>query len=473
VGVKKFIPYLHERRDPAEMSSPTTTQPTPLSRKTKLLYGAGDLGFSLTDTTIGVLFAIFLTDVVGLQPGLAAAAIFIGRSWDYINDPLIGHFSDRTRTRWGRRRPFLLFGFIPFGIAFSLLWWKPPIETPVFLAAYYGLAYLLFDTSATFVYMPYFCLTPELSEDYDERTTLTSYRMAFSILGGLIAFTVPLAIIGTMRPENAGRVFGVGIGLAAVSALPLLLTFFGTRERSDYLQQAQPQLRDSLRAAARNRPFIFAAGIFLFTWTAIEIVQAMLLFFLKYYMQLEAESDVVAGAVFITALITLPFWEKASRIWDKRVTYIVGMIFLSAVLITLTVINPGWGFPLVIALAALAGIGVGAIHVLPWAIIPDAIEWDELATGQRHEGMFYSLVTLFRKISSSIAIPLTLLVLDWSGYVSNATEQAPSAVRAIQAMMGVVPSVLLVGGIIFALVYPLGREKHAQIRAELAARRTQ
>jgi GPH family glycoside/pentoside/hexuronide:cation symporter len=137
--------------------------PSHLTRLTKLLYGAGDLGFSLTDTTIGVLFAIFLTDVVGLSPGLAAAAVFLGRSWDYLNDPFIGHLSDRTRSRWGRRRPFLLFGFLPFAIAFSLLWWKPPLTAPVSLAAYYGLAYLFFDTAATFVYMPYYCLTPELS----------------------------------------------------------------------------------------------------------------------------------------------------------------------------------------------------------------------------------------------------------------------------------------------------------------------
>jgi GPH family glycoside/pentoside/hexuronide:cation symporter len=295
--------------------------------------------------------------------------------------------------------------------------------------------------------------------------------MAFSILGGLIAFTAPLAIIGTMRPENAGRVFGVGIGLALISALPLLLTFFGTREREEYQTQPQPRLRESLRAALRNRPFIFASGIFLFTWTAIEIVQAMLLFFLKYSMRLEEQSDLVAGAVFITALFTLPFWEKASRLWDKRVTYIAGMVFLSAVLITLTVVNPEWGFPLVMSLAALAGIGVGAIHVLPWSIIPDAIEWDELETGQRHEGMFYSLVTLLRKVSSSIAIPLTLLALDWSGYISNAAEQSPRAVRTIQALVGPVPSILLACGIVFALVYPIGRDKHAQIRADLAARR--
>lgn len=443
-----------------------------LSTLTKILYGAGDIGFSLTDTTIGVLFAIFLTDVVGLSPGLAAVAIFLGRSWDYLNDPIIGHFSDRTRTRWGRRRPFLLFGFIPFGVAFALMWWKPPLESATALAIYYGLAYLLYDTTATLVYMPYYCLTPELTEDYDERTTLTSYRMAFSILGGLIAFTVPLAVIGAMAPENADRVFGVGTALAAISAFPLLLTFLGTHERPEYLAQPRPNLSQSLRAALKNRPFIFASGIFLFTWTAIEVIQAILLFFLKYYLRLEAQMDLIAATVFIIALFTLPFWEKASRIWDKRLTYIAGMIFLSAVLTTLTFINPDWGFPVVMSLAALAGVGVGAIHVLPWAIIPDAIEWDELATGQRHEGMFYSLVTLLRKISSSVAVPLTLVALERSGYVSNAPEQAASAIHAIQTLMGPIPSLLLACGILFALFYPLGRERHAQIRAELASRRT-
>jgi len=443
----------------------------PLSRLTKLLYGAGDLGFSLTDTTMGVLFAIFLTDVVGLSAGLAAAAVFIGRSWDYINDPLIGHFSDRTRTRWGRRRPFLLFGFIPFGFCFAMLWWKPSFSNQVALAAYYALAYLLYDAAATFVYMPYYCLTPELSSDYDERTALTSYRMAFSILGGLIAFTVPLMIIGTMRPENAGRVWLMGGLFGTVSALPLLLTFFGTRERPEYQEQAQPKLKDSLRAALKNRPFIFAVGIFLFTWTGIEIIQAMLLYFLKYRLNLEAESDLIAGTVFVAALLVLPAWEWASRHWDKRIAYVAGMVFLSAVMITLIAIQPGLALGIVFGLAALAGIGVSAVHVLPWAMIPDAIEFDELATGQRHEGMFYSLVTLLRKVASSISIPLTLLVLDRAGYQANVPIQAPSAVRAIQILTGPVPSVFLCVGILFALLYPVTRARHADVRAQLGARR--
>lgn len=442
-----------------------------LSPLTKLLYGAGDLGFSLTDTTLGVLYGIFLTDVIGLAPRLAALAVFIGRSWDWINDPLIGHLTDRTRSRWGRRRPFLLFGWLPFALAFALMWWRPPIENQLGLAVFYGFAYFLFDTAATIVYMPYFALTPELTLDYDERTSLTSYRMAFSIVGGLIAFTVPLAIIGTMRPESLPVVGWVGLGIGLTSGLPLLLTFFGTRERPEFQPPERPSIRESIRAALRNRPFLFAVGIFLFTWTGIEFIQGMLLYFLKYRMGLESVSDLVAGTVFVSALLTLPFWVWASQRWDKRVAYVAGMVFLSGVMITLIVIDPSWGLALVFALAALAGVGVGAVHVLPWAMIPDAIEVAELETGQRHEGMFYSLVTLLRKVASSIAVPSMLLFLDLSGYVANAPQQAPSAILAIRLLMGPIPSFFLLLGILFALVYPLGRSRHAEIRAELEKRR--
>jgi len=444
--------------------------PERLPRLTKFLYGISDFGFACTDTTMQVLFAIFMTDVVGLKPVYAAAAIFIGRTWDYVNDPLIGLFTDRVRSRWGRRRPFLLFGFIPFGLMFAMLWYRPPTDNQFLLAAYYAVAYFLFDTSYTFVTMPYAALTPELTQDYDERTSLTTFRMAFSILGSLVAFTVPLMIIGSMRPENSGRIFTMGILFGTICALPLLFTFFGTRERPEYYTQSQPSLRESFRAVWKNKPFLFAAGIFLFTWTAADIIQAFLLFFLKYRMDLEAQSDLIMGAIFITALLVLPLWNWISRKTDKRKAYIAGMIFLSVIMLALIFLSPSAGLPVVLVMSVLAGIGVSAIHVLTWAIIPDAIEVDELTSGQRHEGIFYSLVSLFKKIASSIAIPLTLLVLQWSGYVSNAAVQKPSAIFAIRLLIGPVPSVLLLGGILFALFYPLSRSSHAKTRQELAER---
>ncbi len=453
----------------------TTAIQDRLPRLSKFLYGISDFGFACTDTTMQVLFAIFLTDVVGMKAIYAAASIFIGRTWDYINDPLIGYLSDRTRSRWGRRRIFLLLGFIPFGLTFAMLWYRPPTSSQFLLAAYYALAYFLFDSSYTFVTMPYAALTPELTQDYDERTSLTSFRMAFSIIGSLVAFIVPLAIIGSMTPANSGRVFGMGLIIGLACALPLLLTFFGTRERPEFYAQSQPSIRESLQAVWKNRPFLFAAGIFLFTWTAADVIQTFLLYFLKYRLNMEAQSDVIMGAIFVTALLVLPLWNWISQKTDKRKAYIIGMIFLSAVMVTLILLNPGVSLTMVLVMSVLAGVGVSAIHVLTWSIIPDAIEVDELATGKRHEGIFYSLVSLFKKIASSIAIPTALLVLNQSGFISPTNQvlapvQPASAVLAIRLMIGPVPSVLLLGGILFAIFYPLSRSSHAKTRLEIAAR---
>ena len=445
-----------------------TTEKLPL--RTKLMYGSGDFGFALTDAMLGLLIAIFLIDVVGLSPGIAAAAIFIGRSWDYINDPIFGFISDRTRSRWGRRRPYLLFGFIPFALAFTLLWWIPPITSQIALAVYYGLAYALYDSAATLVYMPYYTLTPELSQDYDERTSLTTYRMVFSIVGSMTAFILPLAIIGTMRPESSTRILQVAAFMGAIAALPLLLAFLGTRERQEYQDKPKPTFRESLRAASGNKPFLYTMGIFLFTFTGLEIIQAMLLFFLKYRMNLEEQSDMIFAVLFIVALISLPFWYWASRRWDKRTAYIAGMVYISLVMVGLIFLRPEWGLTAALVMAALAGIGFGCVQVLPWSIIPDVVEWDELQTGQRHEGVFYSLVTLFRKVASSLAIPAALAILGLTGYVANASNQSSTAMIGLLVMVGPVPAVLFLVGAGFARRLPITRSSFTAVRSQLAQR---
>jgi GPH family glycoside/pentoside/hexuronide:cation symporter len=444
----------------------------PLPRKIKLIYGSADLGFSLLSTILGAYFAIFLTDVVGVSPGIAAAAIFIGRSWDYINDPIFGHLTDRTRTRWGRRRPYLLIGPIPFGLSFLMLWWIPPWQGSLPLAIYYAFAYVLFDAAATMIYMPYYALTPELASDYDERTSLTTYRSFFSILGSLLAFTVPLLIVGAFTPDNAPRVVGMAALFAVIAILPFFLLFFTARERPEYMQQARPGLRQSLRAARGNRPFVIGMLVFLLTWIPVEIVQAILLFFIKYVAQREAQSDVLMAAIFVTAILALPLWQWLSGRWSKRGAYIVGIAFWAVVQLALISISPSTGLPVILTLCVLAGIGVSAAHVIPWAMIPDAIEWGEWQTGERHEGMFYSLSTLMIKVASSIAIPLALLLLELTGYIPNAAQQPAGALWGIRIVIGPIPALLLLGGSLFALRYPLTREQYTRILRELEARRS-
>lgn len=445
--------------------------PDKLSRREKWTYGSGDLGFSLTSTIIGAYFAIYLTDVVGVSPAFAALAIFVGGTWDYVNDPIVGYISDRTRSRWGRRRPFLLFAALPFVLVFTLLWWKPPFTSQLMLAIYYALAYALYDTVATFAYMPYFALTPELTSDYDERTELTTTRMFFSILGSLVAFTVPLLIVDGFNPSHAGRVLLMGAVFGLVSAVPLWLVFFGTRERPEFMNQEQTGLRQAVRAAWKNRPFIFGLVIFLFTWVTISIIQLILLYYIKYVVQREAQSDLIMATIFVVALLALPLWERVSRRLNKRLAYIAGIAFLMGVLLFLSSLSPATDLALLLVLCVLAGIGVAAAHVLPWSIIPDAIEYGEWQTGERHEGMFYSLITLAQKIAVSVALPLALLVLGHSGYIPNSSFQPATAVTGIRIVAGPIPAVLLGLGILFAALYPLGRENYREIARTLEARR--
>jgi GPH family glycoside/pentoside/hexuronide:cation symporter len=274
-----------------------------------------------------------------------------------------------------------------------------------------------------------------------------------------------------MVPENGLKVTWTGICVGLVSALPLIMVFFGTKERPEHQAQAQSTIKESVKSVLGNRPFIFAVGVFLFTNTAFSIIQTILLYFLKYQMHLEEQSDLILGTVFVAALASLPFWVWASKHWDKRIAYIIGMVFFSVVMFAMISVDPSWNTAVIYALAALAGIGVGAMDVLPWSIIPDAIEYDELKSGKRHEGTFYSMVTLIGKIDGSIAVPLMLLVMGWSGFQPNAVVQPASAILAIRLMTGVAPAIFLVLGIVFALFYPLTRSRHADLRRKIAERK--
>ena len=488
-----------------------------LSRLVKFFYGAGDTGFSITYTTLDFLFAKFLLDVVGLPPALAAGAIFAGRTWDWINDPLVGFISDRTRTRWGRRRPFLLFGAAPFALSFVLLWWVPPLTSITALAAYYGLAYFLFDAMATLVSVPYYALTPELTPDYDERTSLNMYRMIFSILAGMIAYLAP-DLIGLFGDRRTGHV-AVAALFGLIAALPLFGVYLTATEKPEHQREAPDSdlgdLISSLKDWVRghkplsglaaglavgwlavwwgnemmiflgvlifattiiirifiyNRPFLFAMGIFLFTWTTVSVIVAILPFFVEYWLGMADRLTEIMAAVFLSALVWLPFWSWFAQRLSKRSAYVVGMLFWGVVQIALISLRPGTPLPAVLALAALAGVGISTAHIIPFSIIPDALEWDELRTGLRREGAYYSMVTLMQKVASSMAVPMALLVLAWAGYVPNVPQTARS-LWAIRGLVGPLPAALLIAGIVFAAFYPLSREQHARIRRLLERKR--
>ena len=296
---------------------------------------------------------------------------------------------------------------------------------------------------------------------------------SFSIVGGLISFVVPMMIIGQMSPGNVDNVFRMGVIFGIASAAPLFLVFLFTREKPYFTKLERPKLLPSLKAALKNRPFVFSAVIYLCTWSSMGIIEANLLFYIKYVVQRESMSEIIMAAIFITAMVSLSLWDWISKKFNKRLAYIYGIAFWAVVQILLITVNASTSLVYLMTLCVLAGVGVGAAHVLPWAMIPDAIEVDELNTGERHEGMFYSLVTLMSKIANSITVPLALAVLDISGYVPNAAVQSQSTLNGIKWVVGPIPALLLSAGIIFAIFYPLSRQEHHDAVQTLENRRKQ
>ena len=446
----------------------------------KIIYGAGDSGFSLTSTALALLYLDFLVNVVGLDPRLAGVSIGLGRIWDAINDLVIGTLSDRTRSRWGRRRPYLLFGALPFGLTFILMWLIPATHNQTTLLIYYTAMYVLFDTFFTLVNVPYIALTPELAPAYDERTSLHSYRMAFSIGFGLLGAVAPLAIVDAIAGAGSVTRHGAYLAMATIlglaSVLPVWLVFATVRERPEFQDLPTPGLVDSFRMAASNKAFLIAAGVYLLTWMPIDLIQFVLVFLIRDYFRLAGGArDMIFLLLFGVGVLALPLWVWVSHKLDKPRAYQLGMAFMAVVLLTLSFIPSGqthWVF----VLAALAGVGVSAAHAIPLAILPDVIDWDELRRAQRQEAAYYSVITLIQKLVGALTIAVTGVALSATGYMANAVvdaQQPASALWAIRLLTGPLPAAFFIAGIVLVSFYPISRERHARIVTLLEKRRRQ
>jgi GPH family glycoside/pentoside/hexuronide:cation symporter len=297
-----------------------------------------------------------------------------------------------------------------------------------------------------------------------------SVRAFFSIGGSLIAFTLPLMMI-SFSPGQETNILVMGFIFAILAAISIYLVFFGTRERPEFMKLEQPGLLESLKSAAQNRPFIFSAVIYLFTWLTVDILQTMIVLFINHVLQRESVDFLITGTIFVVAVPALLIWTWVSKKLNKRLAYILGMLFFAGVLLVLIMLNPSTPLSVILILCVLAGIGVSAAHLIPWSMIPDGIEFGEQKTGKRNEGMFYSLISLTQKICSSIAIPLALFVLDRTGYISESVQQPRDAINGIRFLVGPVPTILLGIGILFAILYPLGRDNYTKIAQELEEHR--
>jgi GPH family glycoside/pentoside/hexuronide:cation symporter len=372
-----------------------------LSLRLKLLYSTGDLSTSIPLAILMFFQLYFLTDVAGLRPEYAAWALGVGKAWDAVNDPLFGLVSDRIRTRWGRRRVLLLFGALPLGLAFMLMWLVPPLGQ-LGLAVYYGITFVLFDTAFTVVHVGYNALTPELTSDYDERSSLNGYRMAYSIFGTL--GTIILATILSWYITDSRVLFAVvGVGLGLVSIVPPLIVFRVTHEAPAETRPDPLPVREALKATLTNRPFRLVMGLYLLSWTTASVLAAVLVYFANYHLEVPEQANYFVLVAEGVAILFIPLWVWVARRLDKRRAFILGMASWIVVLLGISALRPDQ-VTLAYILAALSGSGVAAAYVIPWAMIPDIVECDQLETGQRREGSYYAFASFFQKLGTGAAL---------------------------------------------------------------------
>jgi len=457
----------------------------------KLLYGSGDWGISSIGMMRSIFYAIYLTDVVGLEPRLASFGALAGVIWDGVNDPIVGILSDRLQTRWGRRRPFLLWFAIPFGLSFVILWSAPNWDNQIALMIYVTLAFMIADTLQTLISVPFLSLTPELTPDYDERTTLTSFRSFFQLVGALSVVIAAPAIVDRVLTSGGTQQQGfmlVGAIFGSIGAIPLLLLGIFVRETSTPEQQESMPFRETLREAWKNIPFRFAVGIHMLNWSAVDMVAVTFPYFLLYWV---ARGDLLAkinifgvelayqsaffGILMSVCILFIPFWLWMAKRFDKRAAYRLGMTVWVSAALTVFTIQPGQTNYLLVV-AAFAGVGVSAAYTLPDSIFADVIEWDELRTRRRQEGIFYGMRTLIRKLTGALVIFITLQLLGWSGYVSPPDgviqfTQSDSALRMIRLLVSPFGATIVSGTIILAWLFPLSREQYTKIQKLLEQRR--
>ncbi|MGD8463259.1 MAG: glycoside-pentoside-hexuronide (GPH):cation symporter [Anaerolineae bacterium] len=438
-----------------------------LKTKTKMLYGVGDVGNAMVNSAIQFFLLIFYTDGALIAPALASSALLIGKIWDAVNDPLFGWLSDRTSSRFGKRRAYMIFGALPLAVSIVLLWWVPSSLSNAAVFAWIAFTFIFYDSMNTLTSVPYYALTAELTEDYDERSSLTAFRMVLGVPAYLVGAALTPFFVGLFASKQAGY-STIGIIYAVVAALVLWVSAAGLKEREDISQsRSESTPLASFLATFRNRPFVQLIAAYLVANIAFALIQTLLAYFLTYQLGMEGQVPIVMGLLLLTVGLFLFPWKMLSERWNKGPAYALGLAIAGAAVASTFLLPPG-PTPAIYLIAFVAGIGFSAQWVFPWAMLPDVVEYDRLESGEHRGGMYYGVWGFTFKLTSALGIALSGWVLQLAGYVPN-VPQSTETLRVIRLFFGPIPLVITLVALPLLIRYPITRQIHAQMRQQLEA----
>lgn len=456
---------------------------TKVTFKEKVGYGLGDAASSMFWKLFGMYLLFFYTDIFGIGAGIVGTMFLVTRIWDSLFDPVVGIVSDRTETRWGKFRPFLLWIAVPFGVL-GVLTFTTPAFTPTGKVVYAYVTYSLMMMIYSLINVPYASLLGVMSSDPKERTALSSYRMIFAFLGSILALVLIEPLVDMFGNGGANLTTGwtmSALVFALLAILFFLCTFWWTKERVKPIKETNNALKEDIIDLAKNKPWwiLLGAGIAALIFNSIRDGAAV--YYFKYYAVVPETFNLgVIGSALSLTTVYLVLGQAANILGILLVTPVSNRIgkkrtYLSAMLLA-TVFSVAFYFidktdiSMMLLLQVLISACAGSIFPLLWSMYADIADYSEWSTGRRATGLIFSSSSMSQKFGWSIGGALTGWLLAFFGFQAN-VQQTVEAQDGIRLMLSFLPAVGTLLSVVFIYFYPLTEGKLKIITSELNDKR--
>jgi GPH family glycoside/pentoside/hexuronide:cation symporter len=451
------------------VSAVASAPPERLPARIKVAYGAPSFAGAALAIPIGIHLTIFYSDTVLVPLGFIAIVKALARALDAITDPLMGWISDRTRSRWGRRRPWIAIGAPLAAVSFYAMFTPPEQFDGTQAALWFALTYTLYYVFHTVYVIPHYGLGPELTLDYHERSVLFGVREGFVVFGTLVAAVLPPILIDNLGGERPGY-SGFAILFGSLLTILYLNLVVQVRERPDFVQRESNPLIPGVRRVLRNRAFKVLLAVYLTASVTGAIPGLMMPYFTKYVLQPDNPSVWLAiflATYFGAGFLFLPLWVWAARRFEKKPVWLASFVPGFTASLSLFFLGKG-DLVATIVILMWAGAAFGAGLFLSPAMQADVIDYDELHTGKRREAQYGALWSIMSKFMVIPSMSMPLAVLASVGYVPN-IEQTETVQLTIRAIFGLAPATTALLAFTIAWFYPISRKVHQDIWAGIEA----
>jgi GPH family glycoside/pentoside/hexuronide:cation symporter len=436
----------------------------------RIAYAAPAFALAVVGIPVYVYLPKFYSDAVGVHITVLGYLLLLARIFDAVIDPGMGLLSDATRTRFGRRRPYIAGGAVLLAASLCFLF-IPPEASPLVETIWFGVgifALFLFWTAVT---VPYEALGPEITMDYDERTSLLGMRDGLLIAGTLAAASSPAAVVllFDLAADAAGeraKFFWIAMVYSPLLVALCWWCVIAVGERPAAAREQSPWR--GLSELARNRPFVILLVSYVVAAFGSNLPATLILYYVQYVLGSE-QADLFLLIYFGAGILFLPGWVLLARKLEKKVTWLVAMAINTGAFLGVFFLGPG-DAPIYGVLVFLSGIGFGATIAIPSAMQADVIDYDELLSGKRREGLYIGFWSVAKKLAAALGVGAALTILGNVGYVPN-SEQSEQVQLTLRVLYALVPSLCNVAAFFIALSYPITREVHREILAAIAERR--